>query len=136
MFLFRFPDRHAKFRNKMAFPMAPVGFAQACQHRVAFLLDRDHQVVFFCLIGRALRSIRMAWWEPLGMRTARPVLMSMASHDWFNSRRKVSSITDPFTSHANVQQSKSCTTNLIRVGGEFQISPEFPPLRIDTIVTD
>src|SRR5213593_4507043 len=35
----------------------------------------------------------MAWWEPLGMRTAWPVLMSMASHDWFKSRRKVSSIT-------------------------------------------
>ena len=53
LFLFRFPDRHAKLRNIMAFPMAPVRFAQACQHRVALLLDRDHQVVFFCLIGRA-----------------------------------------------------------------------------------
>src|SRR5215471_6210083 len=72
----------------------------------------------------------MAWWEPLGMRTAPPVFMSMASHDWFKSRRKVSSITNPFTSHESVQQSKSRTTNLIRVGGEFQIGPEFPPLRI------
>src|SRR5881409_1198930 len=39
----------------------------------------------------------MARWEPLGMRTAWPVLMSMASHDWFKSRRKASSIMDPFT---------------------------------------
>ncbi len=30
--------------------MAPVGFAQACQRALAFVLDRDHQVVFFCLI--------------------------------------------------------------------------------------
>jgi hypothetical protein len=27
----------------------------------------------------------MAWWEPLGKRTAWPVLM-MASHDWFKSK--------------------------------------------------
>ena len=33
-------------------------------------------------------------------------------------------------SHQSDQQSKSRTTNLIRVGGEFQISPEFAPLRI------
>ena len=32
--------------------MAPVGFAQACQRALAFVLDRDHQVVFFCLIAR------------------------------------------------------------------------------------
>ncbi len=52
-FLFHFSDRHAKFWNMVAFPLAPVGFAQACQHRVAFVLDRDHQVIFFYLIGRA-----------------------------------------------------------------------------------
>ncbi len=52
-FLVHFPDRHAKFWNMVAFPLAPVGFAQACQHRVAFVLYRDHQVIFFYLIGRA-----------------------------------------------------------------------------------
>ncbi len=52
-FLFHFSDRHAKFWNMVAFPLAPVGFAQACQHPFAFLLDRDHQVIFFCLIGGA-----------------------------------------------------------------------------------
>jgi hypothetical protein len=55
-FLFHFPDRHAKFWNMVAFPMAPVGFAQTCRHRVAFLLDRDHQVVFFCLIARVFKK--------------------------------------------------------------------------------
>jgi hypothetical protein len=55
-FLFHFPDRHAKFWNMVAFPLAPVGFAQACQHRVAFVLDRDHQVVFFCLTARAFKK--------------------------------------------------------------------------------
>jgi hypothetical protein len=48
-FLSHFPDRHAKFWNMVAFPLAPVGFAQTCQHRGAFVLDRDDQVVFFCL---------------------------------------------------------------------------------------
>jgi hypothetical protein len=33
-----------------------VGFAQACQHRAAFVLDRDYQVVFFCLIARAFKK--------------------------------------------------------------------------------
>jgi hypothetical protein len=55
-FLFHFSDLHAKFRNIVAFPLAPVGFAQACQHRVAFVLDHDHQVVFVCLIARALKQ--------------------------------------------------------------------------------
>jgi hypothetical protein len=50
-FLFHLPDRHAKFWNIVAFPLAPVGFAQACQDQLAFVLDRDHQVVFFCLIA-------------------------------------------------------------------------------------
>ena len=50
-FLFPFPDRHAKFWNMVAFPLPPVCFAQACQHRHAFVLDRDHQVIFFCLIA-------------------------------------------------------------------------------------
>ena len=40
----------------MAFPLAPVGFAQACQDQLAFVLDRDHQVVFFCLIARAFKK--------------------------------------------------------------------------------
>ncbi len=53
-FLFHFSDRQAKFWNIVAFPLAPVG--QACQHRVAFVLDRDHQVVFFCLIARAFEK--------------------------------------------------------------------------------
>ena len=49
-------DRHAKFWNIVAFPMAQVGFAQTCQDRLAFVLDRDHQVVFFCLIVRAFKK--------------------------------------------------------------------------------
>src|SRR5262249_59182630 len=56
-----FPNRHAKFWNIVAFPMAPVGFAQTCQHRVAFVLDPDHQVVFFCLIVRAFKPARRPW---------------------------------------------------------------------------
>ena len=36
--------------------MAPVGFAQTCQQRFAFVLDRDHQVVFICLIARAFKK--------------------------------------------------------------------------------
>src|SRR6266566_7453506 len=55
-FLVHFPDRHAKFWNIVAFPLAPVGFAQTCQHPLAFVLDRNHQVVFFCLIGRAFKK--------------------------------------------------------------------------------
>jgi serine/threonine protein kinase len=38
-----------------------------------------------------------------------PVLDPTTSHDWFKSRRKVSSITDPFTSQESAQQSKSRT---------------------------
>jgi hypothetical protein len=45
-FLVHFPNRHAKFRNIVAFPMAPVGFAPTCENWPAFVLDRDHQVVF------------------------------------------------------------------------------------------
>jgi len=55
-FLCHFPDRHdrhAKFWNMVAFPLAPVGFAQACPYRVAFVLDRDHLLIFFYPIGRA-----------------------------------------------------------------------------------
>ena len=55
-FLFHFSDRHPKFRNIVAFPLAPVGFAQACQHRVAFVFDHDHQVVFVCLIARVFKK--------------------------------------------------------------------------------
>jgi len=55
-FLVHSPDRHAKFWNIVAFPLAPVGFAQTCQHPLAFVLDRNHQVVFFCLIGRAFKK--------------------------------------------------------------------------------
>src|SRR2546426_5990643 len=44
----------------------------------------------------------MAWWEALGMRTAWPVLMSMASHDWFKSRRKVSSTTAPHIKNRSI----------------------------------
>src|SRR5438876_12370272 len=55
-FLRHFPDRHAKFWNIVAFPLAPEGFAQARQHQGAFVLDRDHQVVFFYLIVWALKK--------------------------------------------------------------------------------
>src|SRR5215831_13727269 len=55
LFLFHFPDRHAEFWNIVAFPLAPIGFAQACQHLATFVLDSNHQVVFFCLIGRAFK---------------------------------------------------------------------------------
>ena len=34
----------------MAFPLAPVGFAQAGWHRPAFVLDGDHQPGFFFLV--------------------------------------------------------------------------------------
>src|SRR5262245_46316344 len=56
LFLFHFSDRHTKFWNIVAFPLAPIGFAQACQHLATFVLDSHHQVVFFCLIGRAFEK--------------------------------------------------------------------------------
>ena len=52
-FLFHFSDRHAKFRNMMAFPLAPVSFAEAGQYLLAFVLDRDHQIGFLLGIGRS-----------------------------------------------------------------------------------
>ena len=55
-FLVHFPDRHAKFWNIVAFPLAPVGFAQACQHRVSLVLDCDHQIIFFSRIAGALNK--------------------------------------------------------------------------------
>src|SRR5262245_19584565 len=53
LFLFHFTDRHAKFWNMVAFPLAPISFSQASEHLAAFTMDSDNQVVFFCLIGRA-----------------------------------------------------------------------------------
>src|SRR2546426_2469170 len=55
-FLFHFSDRHAKFWNMMAFPLAPVSFAQAGQYLLAFVLEHDHQVVFFSLIARVFNK--------------------------------------------------------------------------------
>jgi hypothetical protein len=34
----------------VAFPLPPVGFAQAGRHRLAFVLDRDHQPGFLLLV--------------------------------------------------------------------------------------
>ena len=34
----------------VAFPLPPIGFAQAGRHRLAFVLDRDHQPGFLLLV--------------------------------------------------------------------------------------
>ena len=48
--LLPFLNRHAEFWNVVARPLPPVGFAQADRHRLAFVLDRDHQPGFLLLV--------------------------------------------------------------------------------------
>src|SRR5438093_6127938 len=111
-FLVHSPDRHAKFWNIVAFPLAPVGFAKTCQHPLAFVLDRNHQVVFFCPIGRAFKKHpdglvgtfgdenRMARLDIDGL----PRLVQIQAEGFLH-------IGPLFTSQESVQQSKSRTTN-------------------------